>query len=98
MHSQLPSLLVSVGTTCRGHKQVTEMASSDKTRNCNRPDRNQSLLSLDSDDEDDDVPEYLPEASALKPKLDLIFTDVVQSLPDIDFDGSDVSIITSMLC
>ena len=36
------------------------------------------------------LPDFLSEASMLKPKLDSIFAEVELSLPDIDFEISDV--------
>ena len=37
------------------------------------------------------LPDFLSELSTLKPKLDSIFAEVEQNLPDIDFEVSDVS-------
>ena len=50
----------------------------------------------DRAEEDEDFvnfprPDFLSEASMLKPKLDSIFAEVEQNLPDIDFEMSDVS-------
>lgn len=39
---------------------------------------------------DSDMPASQPLSSSLKPKLDLIFSEVEKNLPDIDFDCSDV--------
>ena len=49
---------------------------------------------LDSNLEMDfQVPEFLSANSNLKPQLDDIFAEVEKSLPDIDFDASDVSTV-----
>ena len=49
--------------------------------------------SLDVSEEDTGTAsDYSIAASGLKPKLDSIFTEVEQNLPEIDFDLSDVCI------
>lgn len=52
---------------------------------------NNNDLSLNASPDGMPVPSSDMLPSGLKPKLDLIFSEVEKKLPDIDFDLSDVS-------